>query len=148
MSLVSRDLQRDYGMPDATPTDTLEYATRVIARLAGSAAAAVFSYPQTQSDAQQSVSELLAAFTLSTEVDCTDPGWNAVRHVGSTSISHHLSDPVPAVLQDEKIAGGAVANNVMQKIIGLVGERRLGHGKVHGRVPVRQRQQGCARHLL
>jgi ATP-dependent helicase/nuclease subunit B len=107
LTLVSRDLQRDHGMPDATPTDTLEYATRVIVRLAGSASESVFSYPETQSDAQQSVSELLAAFTLSTDVDCTDPGWNAVRHVGSASISHHVPDPVPAVLQDERIVGGA-----------------------------------------
>ena len=107
LTLVSRDLQRGHGMPDATPTDTLEYATRVIARLAASSSGSVFSYPDTQNDAQQSASELLTAFDISTDVDCSDPGWNAVRYVGSASISQQVPDPVPAVLPGEKIAGGA-----------------------------------------
>lgn len=107
LTLVSRDLQRDHGMPDSTPADTLEYANRVIARLVASSSNSVFSYPQSQNDAQQAVSELLAARGITEDADCSDPGWHAARHVGSAAIIDHAPDPVPPILQGERIAGGA-----------------------------------------
>ncbi len=107
LTLVSRDLQRDRRMPDSTPADTLEYANRVIGRLVASSSRIVFSYPETQGDAQQSASELLASFPISSEIDCSDPGWNAALHVGSASIREQLSDPVPAIQPGEKLSGGA-----------------------------------------
>jgi probable DNA repair protein len=107
LTLVSRDLQREHGMPDATPADTLEYATRVITRLAASSSRSIFSFAETQNDAQQSASELLASFGNSTNADCSDPGWHAARLVGSASIDNQVPDPVPPVVPGEKIAGGA-----------------------------------------
>jgi len=112
LTLVSRDLQREHGMPDATPADTLEYADRVIARLAASSSSSIFSYAKTQNDAQQSASELLASLITATDTDCpdveySDPGWNAARLVGSASLSDDVPDPVPAILPGERIAGGA-----------------------------------------
>ncbi len=107
LTLVARDLQRDRRMPDSTPADTLEYANRVVRRLAASSSRSVFSYPETQADAQQSASELLATLTISSEFECSDPGWNAARHVGAASIRDDVVDPVPSIQAGEKIAGGA-----------------------------------------
>jgi RecB family exonuclease len=44
---------------------------------------------------------------FSTAAAYPDPGWNAANHVASVSISDHVPDPVPAVLESEIIAGGA-----------------------------------------
>ncbi len=107
LTLVSRDLQRDRGMPDATPTDTLDYATRVIKRLVASSANSIFSFPQTQNDAQQSVTELLASVCIPADSGCSDPGWNAALQVGKAAISEQCPDPVPPVSQPERITGGA-----------------------------------------
>jgi len=107
LTLVSRDLQRETGMPDATPADTLEYAQRVIGRLATSASQAVFSFPQTQNDAQQSASELLRDLNPAELLDGSDPGWNAMRLCARTSLLSDIADPVPPVAENEFITGGA-----------------------------------------
>lgn len=105
--LVSRELQRDYGMPDADPGDTLEYSERVIRRLASSGTHTIFSYPQTEKDVQQSASGLLTALEL-TEVNTTaDPGWNARALQAAASTRLVEADPVPDVGDNELVAGGA-----------------------------------------
>ena len=107
LPLISRELQRLKNMPDSTPADTLEYATRVMHRLVASSAQTVFSYPQTHSDAQQSPSELLTNFTVTADAKNADPGWHASSFVGSALIIDSVLDPVPPVLQGERIVGGA-----------------------------------------
>ena len=57
--LVSRQLQRDFSMPDAEPADTLAYASRVLRRLAASADTLACSYPLADGDVEQSPAGLI-----------------------------------------------------------------------------------------
>lgn len=107
MTLVSRDLQRDRGMPDATPAETLQYAQRVIARLVASASQVVLSYAHSQSDVQQTPSELLRDYVVKKSEDLVDPGWNARKYISVTSPASVAADRVPPVQRGELIAGGA-----------------------------------------
>jgi len=107
LALVSRELQRDYGMPDADPGDTLQYSERVIGRLASSGKQAIFSYPQTENDVQLSASGLLTRMAPAEVKTIADPGWNA-RALQATASSRLVdTDPVPGVDDNESIAGGA-----------------------------------------
>lgn len=107
LSLLSRELQRDAGMPDATPDDTLAFAQRVLRRLVTSAPQVVLSYPATQDDAPQSPSELLQGVTLPRLPLVSDPGWNARRHAVGSSIVAKSVDRVPPVSPGELVSGGA-----------------------------------------
>jgi probable DNA repair protein len=107
LSLVSRDLQRSHGMPDATPTDTLDFARRVLQRLTASAQQVIVSFPSTEDDVQQSASELLQEFNMIEFPDASDPGWHARAHSGSGAQLIRAPDPVPPVTASEIIAGGA-----------------------------------------
>ncbi|NIV18159.1 MAG: hypothetical protein GWN47_07030 [Woeseiaceae bacterium] len=106
LALVSRQLQRQHGMPDADPQDTLDYAARVLARLMASAPEHVCSYAMTDGDAQQTGTGLLARQAEQVADPAEDPGWHAARAVELARAVISGSDPVPAVAQDEKIAGG------------------------------------------
>jgi probable DNA repair protein len=107
LPLVSRELQRDYGMPDADPGNTLEYSERVVNRLASSSAQVVFSYPQTEKDIQQSASGLLSALEPTVAEATADPGWNARSLQATASPRIVKTDPVPVLGENELIAGGA-----------------------------------------
>lgn len=104
MPLLSRDLQREYNMPDATPEDTAAYAKRVLERLRSSAEDVVFSYPLLIGDAAQAPTALLGDLSL-TEVHC-DPGWHAESFATSIPVTV-AEDRVPPVAADEKVSGGA-----------------------------------------
>jgi len=106
--LLSRDLQLDYGMPDADPQDTAVYALRVLQRLNASAAQSIFSYPAMIDDAEQMPTALLADVTEVQGDD--DPGWHAETLRGSLAIQT-VVDKVPAVSSSETIAGGAATIN-------------------------------------
>jgi len=107
LPLLSRELQRNFAMPDATPADSLAYAERVLTRLAGSAATQVFSYPQTQGDAELSMSGLLESLELGEAQAASDPDWFA-KSIANTAIPEIVvSDPVPRFLTDESLLGGA-----------------------------------------
>ncbi|MDH3747612.1 MAG: PD-(D/E)XK nuclease family protein [Gammaproteobacteria bacterium] len=106
--LMSRDLQRDYGMPDADPEDTAVYAQRVLQRLNASAGHTIFSYPAMIGDAEQMPTALLADVT---EIEGNDdPGWHAETLRGSLAI-RTVVDKVPAVSSSETISGGAATIN-------------------------------------
>ena len=107
LALVSRDLQRSHGMPDADPRDTLDYAHRVISRLISSSPQTVCSYPQTDNNAEQTVTGLLAEFDIEAVAGPEDPHWHASQLVHTASIAIVTADPVPPVGDDETIAGGA-----------------------------------------
>ena len=107
LALVSRELQRDYGMPDADPGDTLQYSERVIGRLASSGKQAIFSYPQTENDVQLSASGLLTRLAPAEVKTIADPGWNARALQATASTRLVDTDPVPGVDDNESIAGGA-----------------------------------------
>ncbi|MGI9273194.1 MAG: PD-(D/E)XK nuclease family protein [Woeseiaceae bacterium] len=109
MPLVSRELQRERVMPDATPAESLQYAQRVIARLLASAPEVVLSYARSNSDAQQTPSELLAAYSIKDIGDVVDPGWHA-RNLCDVSAAESIgADPVPPVQRGEVIQGGAAS---------------------------------------
>ena len=129
LSLVSRDLQRDYGMPDADPGDTREYSERVIGRLAASGTQTTFSFAQTEKDVQQSVSGLLTALEPALADVTADPGWNAKTLQAAASPSLVASDPIPGVRDDEIIAGGAatIQRQIQEPLAAFV----------HGRLAVR-----------
>jgi probable DNA repair protein len=107
LTLVSRALQREYGMPDAEPQDTLDYAHRILERLTASAAEHVCSYALADGDAQQTGTGLLAHYESVIAEPTDDPGWNAMRQVGISASRMMHSDPVPSVGRDETISGGA-----------------------------------------
>ncbi len=104
-ALISRRLQRHYGMPDADPDDTAAYAKRVVERLLGSAPACTCSYPRQSGDAVETVTALLTDVAAGDAPP--DPGWNAARLCGLAEPKPLGSDPVPPVQRDEAMAGGA-----------------------------------------
>lgn len=105
-ALVSRRLQEQHGMPDATPTETLEHARRMLGRLCAAAPAVVCSYPRVLEDAEQGPSELLAEVGAIAEKTPGDPGWHAARLVARDGFTT-VDDQPPAIDSDERLVGGA-----------------------------------------
>lgn len=104
-ALISRRLQRHYGMPDADPDDTAAFAKRVIDRLLGSAGRCICSYPAHRDDAVETVTALLADTAPGSAR--RDPGWHALTlraHAAAVSLK---DDTVPPVSPAETVAGGA-----------------------------------------
>jgi probable DNA repair protein len=104
-ALVSRRLQRHYGMPDSDPDDTAAYAQRVIDRLLESATSCICSYPCRSGDAIESPTGLLS--DIPTGRAPVDPGWHALQLCGVATSRRVAEDPVPPVSAGESIAGGA-----------------------------------------
>jgi probable DNA repair protein len=107
LSLVSRQLQREYAMPDSGPDDTLEYSRRVLNRLMGSARSVRLSWPHTSEETENSVSPLIAGYDTIEQGQTTDPGWHALELIGTNRLEKPENDEVPAIQQDELVAGGA-----------------------------------------
>ena len=105
--LVSREMQRKHGMPDASPDDTLAYAQRVLARLLTSSGLCVCSYPLADGDAEQDVSGLLTEMAPAPTRSVEDTGWYAKNLVSITNTEAAPVDHVPPVSQDEEVSGGA-----------------------------------------
>jgi probable DNA repair protein len=105
LALVSRNLQRERGMPNAEPEDTIAYAERVLTRLIGSAETCVCSYAQSSGDSLQAPAALLDDLTLVPPLP--DPGWQASTLIGQGNSRRVVNDPVPAVTESEKVRGGA-----------------------------------------
>lgn len=104
--LLSRQLQIERGMPDATPADTVAYAERVLASLCGAASIVVCSYPEIADDAEQAPSELLLRLQPVPGTAISDPGWFAADWSGRTHVEV-ATDRVPAILPGEELGGGA-----------------------------------------
>jgi probable DNA repair protein len=107
LSLVSRRLQRDRGLPDATSADSLAYSQRVLHRLAASAGSVFCSWARTESDTLQMPSPLLDAFRIKRDTESIDPGWYAGSLAGGAQVKGVQVDPPPGVDGVEKLAGGA-----------------------------------------
>jgi len=105
--LLSRDLQIKHGMPDATPTDTLEFSSGVLQRLRGSADECVLSWAKMKGDAERTASPLLDDLAAEEYDGPQDPGWYAVKQVGQGATELCSGDDAPPITQDEKIRGGA-----------------------------------------
>jgi len=105
--LLSRQLQRDHGMPDATPADTLKFSRRVLRRLAASAVSVVFSWPRHDGESELTPSSLLDELTCDPYAGPGDPGWHAAAFCGRETAVIVSDDPVPPVGRDETVKGGA-----------------------------------------
>lgn len=106
-SLVSRDLQQQFGLPDASPADTLDYARRVLARLARSSAEVCFSWSRTELDVVRLPSPLLDELDGQAVSGAPDPGWYGSGLVGTGHLKVVSTDPVPAITGEESVSGGA-----------------------------------------
>ena len=107
LTLVSRQLQRQYSMPDATPDDTLDYARRVLQRLASSADRVRLSWQRCSEESENTASPLIAGYAAANHEQATDPGWHALNLIGTNPLEQPADDPAPAVQRDELVAGGA-----------------------------------------
>lgn len=103
-ALLSRELQREYRMPDASPGDTAAFAGRVLRRIAGSAPECIASYPLLIGDAVQLPTRLLGP--VEAEPGTGDPGWYA-RGFAGTADFNTPPDPAPPVRAGERVGGGA-----------------------------------------
>ncbi len=121
--LISRALQRDHGMPDATPEDTRAWAEGTLQRLRSAAPNVVCSYALVEDDVDQAASDLLGDVVLGDTP--VDPGWHANRLLHRvTAIS--IEDEVPA-LEREKVYGGAgTVERQMTEPFGAFVHGRLG----------------------
>ncbi len=116
LALLSRQLQRDTGMPDATPADTLAFAERTLDRLGKSTAQLLYSWSRSDGDTELQPSPLLKLDTNSAiETDAGDPGWFACSMAGRAKLGMLHPDSAPPVLPDEKIRGGAYTVQRMQE---------------------------------
>lgn len=104
--LISRSLQRHKKMPGADPADTLEYAESLLRGFEHCADEVVFSYPLNADDAEQTPSNLLRKIEPEAAAVAADPGWHATQLVKRIDLVR-ASEAAPAILPDEKLAGGA-----------------------------------------
>lgn len=104
---VSRQLQKDYAMPDATPQDTLEFSEDVLRRLMHSAKKVVLSWAETEDGVEQQPSPLLNDIASVSGSDFTDPGWHAQGMLNSELITSVQQDAIPPIGPDEHVGGGA-----------------------------------------
>ncbi len=106
LALVSRDFQRELGMPDAAPQDTVDYAARILRRICRSASEVVFSYARTDGDIEQTVTALLHEPEVDFGSAPIDPQWHATA-LCELAVVSTSDDPVPRVAEGEKVSGGA-----------------------------------------
>ena len=104
--LLSRRLQRSKGMPDADPADSLAYADTTLHNLSCAAPSVVYSYPETDDDAEQTPSYLLEKFATQSAGIFADPGWHATTFARNNTLTV-VDDPVPALRAEETVGGGA-----------------------------------------
>ena len=123
-ALVSRRLQEQHGMPDATPDDTVAYARRLLGHLCAAAPVMVCSYPLIEDDAEQTPSDLLPASILAAADALPDPGLYAAQLAGTTDLVD-LADRVPPIAPDEHLSGGAgtIQNQLTDPIAAFLGGR-------------------------
>ena len=128
--LVARGLQRQLGMPDADPSDTLAYAQRLLMRLGSAADSVVCSYPLTEDDAEQAPSGLLLALGAKSGPARPDPGWHAAA-LSKAADTIIVEESVPGIVPGELVSGGAgtvqrqMTDPIAAFIVGRLGVRRL-----------------------
>lgn len=106
--LISLELQREYGMPDATPAETEKRASLLLNRLCASARRVVLSYPATIGDEEQLPTTLIR--DVETRPGPPDPGWHALRLAGRREVEV-LDEAAPPAERGETLFGGASTIN-------------------------------------
>lgn len=104
--LLARPLQRRFGMPDADPSDTMDYARTLLQQLGHSAPHVVCSYASHEDDSEQTPSGLLASLSPKSVTAQLDPGWHASQLAGAGATVTAV-ETVPALRKGEKVSGGA-----------------------------------------
>jgi ATP-dependent helicase/nuclease subunit B len=104
---VSRQLQKDHAMPDATPQDSLKFSSDVLQRLLCSADEVVLSWAEAENGVEQQPSPLLKNIPSESQPEFTDPGWHALSMLDSELLATADEDPIPPIGPDERISGGA-----------------------------------------
>lgn len=107
LTFVSSQLQQDYGLPDATPQDSLAFSRRVVQRLLHSAGDIVLSWACAEDGVEQQPSPLLQEIEGVSDGDFVDPGWHARAMINSKLLCQFTDDVIPPTSDDEKIRGGA-----------------------------------------
>jgi probable DNA repair protein len=103
--LISRALQAEHSMPDASPEDTHAWSRTMLQRLLASAPRVVGSYALLEDDVEQTASDLLGRVALAEAP--VDPGWHALD-LTATAEPCVAGDAIPPVTT-EKLYGGASA---------------------------------------
>jgi probable DNA repair protein len=106
-ALVSRDLQKEFGLPDATPADTLLFSRRVFKRLTGCAPSMVLSWPRSDGESELAPSSFLDETAQDVYSGPADPGWHAVQFCGKEATAIVEVDEAPPVGTNEHVHGGA-----------------------------------------
>jgi len=104
---ISRTLQRQHEMPDATPGDTLAFSKRVLHRLVNAADQCVLSWATLRDDSKLMASSLLEEIEHSVSSTVVDPGWFGASLAATKELVVHSDDEPPAVAADERVRGGA-----------------------------------------
>ncbi|MGI9238851.1 MAG: PD-(D/E)XK nuclease family protein [Woeseiaceae bacterium] len=104
--LLSRQMQRRLGMPDAQPADTVAYAQGLLSHLGRAANDVVFSYAIHEDDAEQAPSALLDALGARPVVAQSDPGWNASQ-LAKLGHTIEVAETIPEMRKGEQLSGGA-----------------------------------------
>lgn len=115
LALVNRQLQKDLKMPDAQPSDTLQFARRSLERLTTAADEICFCWSRSDGDNVQAASPLLPAADVHPVDDIADPGWYAAELLGSGQLQVLESEELVPVSSDEKIRGGAYTVQLMRE---------------------------------
>lgn len=128
---LSNALQRRYGMPDATPGDTLEFSRRVFKRLTSAADACELSWSMNRDDLELTASSLVDAFSTDQTAGSEDPGWYATTLTGFAEFDVLTDDAAPPVAADEHIRGGAytIQRHFVEPFAAFV------HGRLGVRIP-------------
>ncbi len=99
------DLQRAHKLPHASPERELEFATKIVQRLAGSAAEVVWSYPTFEGDTPLYPSPLLKHIDGLPGRDSDGADWIAI--IQASAIFETFSDPsAPPLAPNEMPSGG------------------------------------------
>jgi len=113
-AFLSRALQRRYGMPDATPADTLDYSKGLLTRLIGAATNCALSFATQRDDGEVTrsalVDNVLQDLAIGVEQDAepaVDPGWYAQEWQHCCDLEVIDADGPPPVDNDEVVSGGA-----------------------------------------
>ncbi|MGB5247239.1 MAG: PD-(D/E)XK nuclease family protein [Woeseia sp.] len=114
LALVNRQLQRERGMPDATPADALQFSQRILQRVLIAANQVEVSWARLEDDKELLPSPLLDVEGADPARDTNDPGWHATTLLGSPTVAIP-ADKAPPVLPDERISGGAYTVQSMRE---------------------------------
>ncbi|MBT8085394.1 MAG: PD-(D/E)XK nuclease family protein, partial [Woeseia sp.] len=114
LALVNRQLQRDRGMPDASPLDTLQFSQRILQRILGATGSAEICWARLEDDKALIPSPLLEVGQAEMHVDKGDPQWHAALQLGAAT-TVIPDDDAPPVQVGELVSGGAYTLQAMRE---------------------------------